>query len=162
MSPMVALRCAAPALALGGSAAVWVMAGPFAAGLTLAVFLLGLATGELHRLRWSPVEPAAETPAGDFALFQLLDGGLAEAAEPEAPAASPARLRRTYRCSCDDLAIGSGRSNAALADRTRRHALAAAVEACRKREAALRAAARETPPPPALVFRRAYAARLTG
>lgn len=159
MSATLALRCAAALFGLIGAATVLALAGPLAAGITVSAFLLGLASGELHHLRFSGVETETLS-AADAELMGLVIARGAE--ELASEAVTPVRIppRRKFRCECQGLAIGSGQSRTGLADRTRHHALAAAVHACRKREAAIRATISAAPAPPAVTFRRAYAARL--
>lgn len=147
MRVMLAFRVAAPVFAFTGAVIVWLLAGPMAAGFTAAAFLLGVAAAGL-----GPLKVEAEA---DEALFgEAEPEALAPAPELRSPRAAP---RRTFRCTAQAMAIGSGRGRTGLSDRTAHHALAAAVHACRKREAALRATLRTAPAPPTVTFRQAYA-----
>lgn len=133
---MLALRCVAPAFALVGGVTVWAMAGPMAAGLALVIFILGVATSELHHLRWSHVDEVVLTAAE----FEALADGVAPRAMATAPvtepdlAAEPEPLiapKRDFQCTRPELAIGSGRSRLEL--RERRRSLAARPPISRRR-----------------------------
>jgi hypothetical protein len=120
MSATLFLRWLTPVFALAVAATIWILAGPLAAGLALVTFLLGVATAELHHVRWSPVDAAAHA-ASDSAFLALLEaergGGQVVAAPPEAP-------KRNYRATRRELAIGSGEIRLELEERLRLHVAA--------------------------------------
>lgn len=168
MSATLVLKGVVPVIALAAVGAAWMLAGAMPAGLTVLAFILGVLASEVHNLRWTAVEDEA-APASELGDVHAVS---AEAAAPEPAAAlaeapatpaeppRPAMPKRHFRCTCDELAIGSGRSETALAERSRRHA---------ERPAPRRRPEPAAAPPPAprpaethtIRFRAAYEAHLT-
>lgn len=136
MSMMLVFKWLTPAFALAVVATVWIVGGPMAAGLCMIAFLLGVASCELHHMRWTAVEEVAPAAESDSAFLALMAAGRettpAEAPAAEAPPAIPEPPKRNFRVTARGMATGSGEIRLELSERRQLHALAAAEGARRK------------------------------
>ena len=92
MSAMLVFKWLTPAFAVAVVATVWIVGGPMAAGLCMIAFLLGVASCELHHMRWTAVEDAAPAAESDSAFMALMAAGAGVA--PAATAAATPVERR--------------------------------------------------------------------
>jgi hypothetical protein len=150
MSMMLVFKWLTPAFALAVVATVWIVGGPMAAGLCMIAFLLGVASCELHHMRWTAVEEAAPAAESDSAFLALMAANrvapAAEAIDPETPPAVPEPPKRNFRVTARGMATGSGEIRLELRERRQLHARAAAEGVQRR---AVGAPAWPTAPSPA-------------